>query len=161
MNNSKNTIKIGIVGNVHFNNLELTREVLKAQIVRIAADRDVIIISGEPDIDIMVKEIVTELKLKYKGSPQKVHKKEVGDIVNNTKNIPRDNFFVRNKLISDNSDFLICFINHRQYRSGTWNILNHFTKNEKNVENFLIINQFREYWRKQDYPSWLKKRLNI
>ena len=74
----------------------------------------------------------------------------------------RKSFFLRNKKIALEVKKLMAFINRRQYKSGAWNTVSHFSKREDfNYANLIIYDQYGKLWRTDDLPSWLYSKIVI
>ena len=74
----------------------------------------------------------------------------------------RKEFFLRNKKIALEIKKLIVFMNRRQYKSGAWNTVSHFSKREDfNYANLIIYDQYGKLWRTDELPSWLKSKIII
>jgi len=79
-------------------------------------------------------------------------------IIHPAKEFTRDGFFARNKLVSNDSDVLVCFINTGQYRSGTWNTIKHFVnKGGVYEKNWYLFDEYGMPWHTNDLPKWCLK----
>lgn len=57
----------------------------------------------------------------------------------------KDGYFERNRLIAENSDFLIVFIPRNQVRSGAWNTVK-WMRNKKSQNGYVVIDEEGKRW---------------
>ena len=151
-------IHIGIVGNRNFKDLELGLFGVEGFIQKLTTSRlPFIVHSGEAkskhkgNVDRRAKLCAIEY-----GLPYKPHEPKINNTM--TKEEKKNELFRRNGKLVAAVSILACFINKRQWRSGTFNTINQFTASNK--WDFIIFNEFNKVWPLRDLPTWLKNRIH-
>lgn len=144
-------MRIGVSGSGKYKNKQFLFKKLEEVINK---DRDIIISGHSPrnkydNIDIWAERWGND---NCKNKP----------IIHPPKRFTDEYFFKRNKLVSDDSDILLSFINKGQYKSGTWNTVKYFlNKQNFRFKDLMIYDEFGNPWYFEDLPNWIKSKIKV
>jgi len=143
-----NTIKFGFVGSGEYKNKKMVEKTL---IELVCPNKDIVVSGRSPrndydNVDIWAEEWANIFC-------------KIPPIIHPAKEFTSNGFFARNKLVADDSDFLICFINRGQYKSGTWNTIKHFTRKggKEYGEDWFIYDEDGKEWQGSELPRQYRK----
>ena len=123
-------MRIGIVGSRKFKNKLLVKDVIDAFLM---ICKDTTLISGgcknSPDewAEMLAKEYDIPIKVFLPKYPETKY------------------YFARNKLIAENSDFLIAFIPYNLLRSGAWNTVK-WMKQKERQNSYIVLDEEGKKW---------------
>jgi len=141
------SLKIGVVGSGKYKNKEFVIQMMTGIVW---PNKDIIVSGHSPrnnynNVDIWAEDWANEY---CKNKP----------IIHPAKEFTREGFFARNKLVSDDSDCFLCFINKGQYKSGTWNTIKRFVdKGGVYGKDWFIFDENGMPWHTNDLPKWCMK----
>lgn len=144
-------MKVGVVGSGEYTNKDIVLFKLEHMI---KVEEDIIVSGRSPrnegdNVDIWAEDWANE----------KCWKKP---IIFPTNEFNRKEFFLRNKKIALEIKKLMAFINRRQYKSGAWNTISHFSKRDDfSYANLIIFDQFGKLWRTDELPLWLYSKIVV
>ena len=131
-------INIGIVGSRKYKNVDLVYSVVEKLCM---LPLEICILSGgcPKSPDQYAKEAA-----KFNND---LYTKQIGFKEFLPKSKDKDGYFARNKLIAENSDFLIAFIPRNLLRSGAWNTVK-WMKLKKGQNSCIVIDENGKRWSK-------------